>query len=78
MPIWRPGVTWPATWARSACSRRWPRKYAPLNMLAVFLLQLVVVIMGAILPFLFLTIQTIGDPASWYYSELQLPNGPRG
>ena len=50
------------------------RKYAPLNMLAVFLLQLVVVIMGAILPFLFLTIQTIGDPASWYYSELQLPN----
>ncbi|MBC7853850.1 MAG: ABC transporter permease [Pirellulaceae bacterium] len=50
------------------------RRYAPLNMLAVFLLQLVVVIMGAILPFLFLTIQTIGDPASWYYSELQLPN----
>lgn len=50
------------------------RRYAPLNMLAVFLLQLVVVIMGAILPFLFLTIQTIGDPASWYYSEMQLPN----
>jgi hypothetical protein len=50
------------------------RKYAPLNMLAVFLLQLLVVLMGAIIPFLLLTIQTIGDPASWYYSELQLPN----
>jgi hypothetical protein len=50
------------------------RKYAPLNMLAVFLLQLVVVLMGAIIPFLLLTIQTIGDPASWYYTELQLPN----
>ena len=50
------------------------RKYAPLNLLAVFLLQLVVVVMGAILPFLFLTIQTIGDPVSWHYSEMQLPN----
>jgi hypothetical protein len=50
------------------------RKYFPLNMMAVFLLQLVVPLMGAILPFLFLTIQTIGDPASWYYSPWQLPN----
>ena len=50
------------------------RKYAPLNMLAVFLLQLVVVIMGALLPFLVLTIQTIGDPVAWRYSDLQLPN----
>jgi hypothetical protein len=50
------------------------RKYAPLNMLAVFLLQLVVVIMGALLPFLLLTIQTIGDPTAWHYSEQQLPN----
>jgi hypothetical protein len=50
------------------------RKYAPLNMLAVFLLQLVVVTMGALIPFLLLTIQTIGDPVAWQYSGLQLSN----
>ena len=50
------------------------RKFAPLNMLAVFLLQLVAVLMGAVVPFLLLTIQTIGDPTGWYYSEMQLPN----
>ncbi|MFN0021797.1 MAG: ABC transporter permease [Pirellulaceae bacterium] len=50
------------------------RRYIPLNMLSIFLLQLVVVLLGALLPFLFLSIQTIGDPSGWFYSELQLPN----
>jgi hypothetical protein len=50
------------------------RRYVPLNMLSIFLLQLVVGLMGALLPFLFVTIQTIGDPSGWYYSEYQLPN----
>lgn len=50
------------------------RKFAPLNMLSVFLLQFLAVVMGAVVPFLLLTIQTIGDPAAWYYTELQIPN----
>ena len=50
------------------------RRYIPLNMLAIFLLQIVVGLMAALLPFLFLTIQTIGDPSGWYYTEFQLPN----
>ncbi len=50
------------------------RRYVPLNMFAIFLLQVVVALMGALLPFLFLTIQTIGDPSGWYYSEYQIPN----
>lgn len=50
------------------------RRYVPLNMFAIFLLQVVVALMGALLPFLFLSIQTIGDPSGWYYSEWQIPN----
>lgn len=50
------------------------RRFAPINMFAVFLIQVVFCLMGMVLPLILLSIQSAGDPSLWQYSELQLPN----
>ena len=50
------------------------RRFAPINMFAVFMIQAVFCLMGIVLPLILLSVRSAGDPSMWYYSELQIPN----